>query len=146
LNFSFEQNSINEKTLWEISCAGKNSGWCGSEPFGVIWLGLGIALPDRNVKRQGFREDMQTQVADIVFFQALKKRGFNLEESFLRSLEKYRKLFALVSIAYTICWATEIQDEKKNPVRAKKHKYPQYSIFRRGFNLMRKFYRDQESR
>jgi hypothetical protein len=76
-----------------------------------------------------------------VFFQALKQRGFNLEDSSLRCIEKYRKLFALVSMAYTICWATGIEDGKRNPVRAKKHGYPQYSVFRRGLRLMRQFYK-----
>lgn len=78
-----------------------------------------------------------------VFFQALKQRGFNLEQSCLRCIDKYRKLFAIVSMAYTICWATGIQDGKIKPVRAKKHGYPQYSVFRRGLNLMRKFYKQQ---
>jgi hypothetical protein len=50
-------------------------------------------------------------------------------------------LFALVSIAYTVCWATGIEDGKKNPVRTKKHGYPQYSVFRRGLRLMRQFYK-----
>jgi hypothetical protein len=76
-----------------------------------------------------------------VFFQALKQRGFNLEDSSLRCIEKYRKLFALVSMAYTICWATGIEDGKRNPVKAKKHGYPQYSVFRRGLRLMRQFYK-----
>lgn len=78
-----------------------------------------------------------------VFFQALKQRGFNLEESCLRSIDKYRKLFALVSMAYTICWATGIQDGKTNPVKIKKHGYPQYSVFRRGLNLLRQFYKQK---
>ncbi len=78
-----------------------------------------------------------------VFFQALKGRGFNMEDSCLRSLEKYRKLFAVVSMAYTICWAAGIEEGKTNPVRPKKHGYPQYSVFRRGLNLMRKFYKKQ---
>ena len=78
-----------------------------------------------------------------VFFQALKARGFNMEDSCLRDLEKYKKLFAIVSIAYTICWATRIEDGRKNPVKVKKHGYPQYSIFRRGLNLMRQFYKNQ---
>ena len=78
-----------------------------------------------------------------VFFQALKQRGFNLEDSCLRCIVKYRKLFALVSIAYTICWATGIEDGKANPVKVKKHGYPQYSVFRRGLNLMRQFYKQQ---
>jgi hypothetical protein len=76
-----------------------------------------------------------------VFFQALKQRGFNLEDSSLRCIEKYRKLFALVSMAYTICWATGIEDGKSNPVRTKKHGYPQYSVFRRGLRLMRQFFK-----
>ncbi len=76
-----------------------------------------------------------------VFFQALKARGFNMEDSCLQDLKKYRKLFAVVSIAYTLCWATGIQDGKKNPVKRKKHGYPQYSVFRRGLNLMREFFK-----
>lgn len=78
-----------------------------------------------------------------VFFQALKARGFNMEASCLQDIEKYRKLFAVVSIAYTLCWATGIQDGKENPVKQKKHGYPQYSVFRRGLNLMRKFYKNK---
>jgi hypothetical protein len=74
-----------------------------------------------------------------VFFQALKSRGFDMEKSCLRSIEKYRKLFAIACIAYTICWAVGIEDGRKNPVRTKKHGYPQYSVFRRGLNLFRQF-------
>jgi hypothetical protein len=69
----------------------------------------------------------------------LKGRGFNLEKSSLNQVEKYRKLFAVVSIAYTICWATGIEDGRTNPVRKKNHNYPQYSVFRRGLNLIREF-------
>jgi hypothetical protein len=72
-----------------------------------------------------------------VFFQALKGRGFHLEKSGLRSLTKMRKLFAVACIAYTICWAAAIEDAKLRPVKRKKHGYPQYSIFRRGLNLIR---------
>ena len=72
-----------------------------------------------------------------VFFQALKGRGFHLEKSGLRSLPKMRKLFAIACIAYAICWAVAIEDAKYKPVKRKKHGYPQYSIFRRGLNLIR---------
>ena len=78
-----------------------------------------------------------------VFFQALKGRGFNLESSSLRCLLRYRKLFALVAIAYTLCWATGIEDGKMKPAKPKKHGYPPYSVFRRGLNLMRQFYKNQ---
>ncbi|MFA8450878.1 MAG: transposase [Bacteroidales bacterium] len=72
-----------------------------------------------------------------VFFQAIKERGFNLESSCLKSLIKYRLLFALVSAAYTICWATGIHDATERPVKRKKHGYPQFSVFRRGLNIVR---------
>lgn len=67
-----------------------------------------------------------------VFFQALKGRGFNLEDSRLRCLIKYKKLFAVVAMAYTLCWATGIQAARTQPVKCKNHGYPQYSVFRRG--------------
>lgn len=76
-----------------------------------------------------------------VFFQALKGRGFNLEESRLRSIDKYKKLFAVVSMAYTLCWATGIEAGRKEPVRCKNHGYPQYSVFRRGLNKWRAFFK-----
>ncbi len=100
---------------------------------------IGTTLP------QTLRSWYKRRWAIEVFFQALKQRGFNLEDSCLRCIVKYRKLFAIVSIAYTICWATGIEDGKVNPVRTKKHGYPQYSVFRRGLNLMRQFYKRQIS-
>jgi len=76
-----------------------------------------------------------------VFFQALKGRGFKLEESRLRCLIKYKKLFAVVSIAYTLCWATGIEAGRKTPVKCNNHGYPQYSVFRRGLNILRAFFK-----
>jgi len=76
-------------------------------------------------------------------FQAFKERGFNIERSGLRDLNKYKKLIALVAIAYTLCWATGIQHGKTNPVKRKKHNYPQNSVFRRGVDLLRAFYKQK---
>lgn len=78
-----------------------------------------------------------------VIFQAFKGRGFRLEESCLQDINKYKKLFALVAIAYTLCWAVGITDGRQNPVKVKKHGYPQYSVFRRGLNLIRTMFRNQ---
>lgn len=77
-----------------------------------------------------------------VFFQALKGRGFHLEDSCLRHLARYKKLFAIVSMAYTLCWAVGIEMGKNNPVKPKKHGYPQFSVFRRGLNQLRKIYKN----
>lgn len=78
-----------------------------------------------------------------VFFQALKSRGFDMEKSCLKDIQKYRKLFAIASIAYTLCWATGIENGKTNPVKPKKHGYPQFSVFRRGLNLLRQFFKQK---
>jgi transposase len=55
-----------------------------------------------------------------VFFRALKGRGFDLEKSGIRCLSKMRKLFAIACIAYSICWATAIEDAKIRAVKRKK--------------------------
>lgn len=72
-----------------------------------------------------------------VVFQALKKRGFHIESTGLMCRNKLRKLFAIVALAYTVCWITGIEDGKSNPVKPKKHGYPPYSVFRRGLNILR---------
>ena len=72
-----------------------------------------------------------------VFFQAMKGRGFNMEQTGLRDSSKLRKLFAVVSPAYAICWAVGLDRSQRQPVKPKKHGYPQYSVFRRGLNYVR---------
>jgi hypothetical protein len=79
-----------------------------------------------------------------VFFQATKGRGFNMEQTGLQSDKKLRKLFAVVALAYAICWASGIEHGKVNPVKVKKHGYPQYSVFRRGLNLVRQACRKRD--
>src|SRR5690606_9183506 len=37
------------------------------------------------------------------FFQSIKQRGFRIEDTHLDDLERLRKLFALVAIAFTVC-------------------------------------------
>ena len=47
----------------------------------------------------------------------------------------------MVSIAYAICWMVGIEDGERNPVKTKKHGYPQYSVFRLGLNIVRAFFK-----
>ena len=93
-------------------------------------------LPAKELKKT-YRQRWSIEV----FFQALKKRGFKLEDSCLKSIHKYKKLFAIASMAYTLCWATGIESGRRKPVRPKNHGYPQYSVFRRGLNLLRTFFK-----
>lgn len=75
-----------------------------------------------------------------VFFQALKKRGFDLEASCIRSLERMKKLFALVCVAFSLCWASAWTYRRKNGAfKTKNHGYPQYSDFRFGLNQVRNY-------
>jgi hypothetical protein len=81
-----------------------------------------------------------------VLFQALKGRGFNIEKSHLGHLERYKKLFALVCLAYTICWATGIEKGRKHPVKLKNHGYPQNSVFRRGRDSVREYLKNKKEK
>ena len=87
------------------------------------------------------REAYRKRWSIEVFFQALKGRGFDIEKTGLRSTVKLRKLFAIACIAYTICWAVAIEKGKTKPVKQKKHGYPQYSVFRRGLNIVRQAFK-----
>ena len=103
------------------------------------------------VKSASLRAKYKRRWSIEVFFQALKSRGFlpiaiGIEKSCLRALDKYKKLFAIVSMAYTLCWATGIQQGRVKPVKVKKHGYPQFSVFRRGLNLLREFFKNKKKK
>lgn len=71
-------------------------------------------------------------------FQSLKSRGFNLENSHLRDIDKFKKLFALVSIAFAICLTIGREYvDKTQKIKIKKHGYPSKSIFRGGLDWLR---------
>lgn len=72
------------------------------------------------------------------FFQSIKQRGFSLENTHLDDLERLRKLFALVAIAFTIClhigrWS----DQHQKPIEIKNHGYKANSFFRHGLECWR---------
>jgi hypothetical protein len=71
-------------------------------------------------------------------FQAFKTRGFNLENTHLKSLAKLKKLVALVSIAYSICVSIGVyQHQKVQKIKTKKHGYKAKSFSRKGIDLIR---------
>ena len=71
-------------------------------------------------------------------FGCLKTRGFNLEDTHLTDSERLSKLIALLAIAF--CWVHKIGEwrAKLQPLKIKKHGYPAKSIFRYGFDFLRK--------
>ena len=73
-------------------------------------------------------------------FQNLKGRGFNLENTGLRCLDKLRKLVALVSLAYAFC-LSQRANRRGTPIARKKHGYPAKSLSRHGLNILRQLTR-----
>lgn len=72
------------------------------------------------------------------FFQNVKKRGFNLEDTHLKKLEKLKKLVALVSIAYSFAANMGLHHHKKvKPILIKNHGYKANSFSRKGIDLIR---------
>ena len=72
------------------------------------------------------------------FFQNLKQRGFHLESTHLRSLEKLSKLVALVSMGYAFCAGFGLYyHQKVQPIKRKKHGYKANSVARYGLNQVR---------
>ena len=75
-------------------------------------------------------------------FQNLKGRGFNLENTGLRCLDKLRKLVALVSLAYAFCLSVgQRANRRGTPIARKKHGYPAKSLSRHGLNILRQITR-----
>ncbi len=74
-----------------------------------------------------------------VFFQSIKKRGFNLENTHLTELPRLKKLFAIVCLAFCACLNTGLwKHDKIKPMKKKKNGYKPFSFFRYGLDELRK--------
>jgi len=80
-------------------------------------------------------------------FQAFKSRGFDLEGTHLKELEKLKKLVAMVSIAYGLCVSMGIyQDERVKRMKVKNHGYKANSYFRKGLDKIREMLKMKASK
>ena len=74
-----------------------------------------------------------------VFFQSIKKRGFNLEDTHLKEDQRLRKLLAAVCLAFVGCFAIGLFKHKKvKKIKTAKHGYKVKSFFRYGLDELRK--------
>lgn len=73
-------------------------------------------------------------------FGCLKSRGFRLEETHITDLSRIKKLIGLLAIAF--CWAHLVGQwlASINPIKIKKHGRPAKSIFRLGFDFLRRIF------
>jgi hypothetical protein len=71
-------------------------------------------------------------------FSCLKSRGFRLEETHVTDPERLKKLVALLALSF--CWAHVIGEwlARREPLKIKKHGRLAKSIFRHGFNHLRR--------
>jgi Transposase DDE domain len=80
-----------------------------------------------------------------VFFQNIKTRGFNLEDTHLQNLYRIRKLIAMVSIAYAFCVSLGIYiNQKVKKIKVNVDKYKVNSFFRTGMNMIVENFRKPE--
>jgi hypothetical protein len=78
-------------------------------------------------------------------FQNLKTRGFNLENTHMKILERISKLIAMVSIAYAFCVSLGIyQDRKIQKIEIKNHGYKANSFFRVGKDIIDDLFRKKD--
>jgi hypothetical protein len=72
------------------------------------------------------------------FFQNIKTRGFNLEDTHLHDLEKLKKLVALISIAYAMVANIGLHEGLKGEgIEVKNHGYKANSFSRKGIDVVR---------
>ena len=75
-------------------------------------------------------------------FQHLKGRGFHLENTGLRCLDKLRKLVALVRLAYAFCLRVGQRAARRGtPIARKNHGCPAKSFSRHGLDILRQITR-----
>jgi Transposase DDE domain len=80
-----------------------------------------------------------------VFFQNIKTRGFNLEDTHVRELQRIRKLIAMVSIAYAFCVSLGIYANRKiKKIKINIDNYKVNSFFRTGMNMIFENFRKPE--
>jgi len=86
--------------------------------------------PDAALKLYAERWKIET------LFQALKSRGFNLEDTHMTQLNRLSKLMFMITLAFV--WAYRIGEwsHQQKPIPLKKHGRLSQSIFKRGLSIL----------
>ena len=70
-------------------------------------------------------------------FACLKTRGFRLESTHLRDLQRISKLFALLAVAFCWCYRIGIWLNEQKSIRICTHQRLAHSLFRHGLDHLR---------
>jgi hypothetical protein len=74
--------------------------------------------------------------------QALKSRGFHMEDTHVTDMNRITTLFGVLVIAFVWCCLTGEQEECRELIKKLAHGYPPKSLFRRGLDALRRAIRD----
>jgi hypothetical protein len=99
---------------------------------GELLIAVTNAEPKQALATYASRREIET------LFAAMKTCGFNLEDTHMTNHERVSKLVAVLAIAF--CWAHKLGDwlHEAKPIRLKSHERPAKSIFRYGFDQIRR--------
>ena len=112
--------------------------WCLGQRLFVVGMRLRgdylIVISDRaaSLGEYALRRGIGT------LFGCLKSRGFNLEATHVTEEERLSKLLALLSLAFVWAYATGSWLWQRRPPRLKKHGRAAVSVFRLGFDWLRR--------
>jgi hypothetical protein len=86
--------------------------------------------PGDAIKKYSLRWQIET------LFGCLKSKGFHFEDTHITNLERIKKLFVLLAIAF--CWSHKTGEwqHKIKPIQIKKHGRPAVSLFRCGLDYI----------
>ena len=92
-------------------------------------------------------DEPETAISDYLkrwqietMFQALKSRGFNLEDTHLQDRKRIEKLIAVLAISF--CWSYKVGEllAFEKPIKIKSHGRKEKSIFRTGLEYLQRIF------
>lgn len=100
----------------------------GTEP----WVLITNDRPDEALLLYGQRWSIETT------FGALKRRGFDLESTHLRSSERLERLVGVLSLALLWCVRVGLWCQQQCPIQVRTHRRRSVSLFRYGLDYLRR--------
>ena len=139
------EKSINGKRLFDGLKVGEQRTLKHERRLWGHWVQVaGLKLLDGELMIIVTQRDVETAIVDYArrweietLFGILKSRGFNLEDTHLREMERLSKLVALLTLA--MCWAIRVGHwlTIQKPIEIKKHGRKAKSVFRVGCDYIR---------
>ena len=79
-------------------------------------------------------------------FGCLKSRGFDLEATHMRELDRMDKLMGILALAFTWCLLTRQQHSEAKHLPLNRHYRPAKSLFRLGLDILRRVLLNAQSK